>query len=294
MERKSGHQGILCLRWQRVSLRLKATSLALALGILPLVAIGATAYYIANQAIVKQIKQEQQNCATEIADKVNRFMFDRYADIQVMASLPIFRNPKLWAVTTPQERQVALNHFLNAYRFYDKIAVADLAGNTIVQSRGKPDAGLSRQDYFQQVIKTNRPVIAPPRKSAMTGQYSIFIAAPIIDTATGKIIGVICSRMPVQFITEVVENFGTNGDMYHLFDSARKYFVAMATIAREKDELGTDVLQDFPTAAPLIQGGKVASEILTDTGNHTRLVTYTALKHLEGLPNLNLGCITHC
>ena len=57
-----------------LSLRFKATALALALGTLPVLAVGATAYYFANQSIVKQIKQEQQNRAIGIANAVNRFM----------------------------------------------------------------------------------------------------------------------------------------------------------------------------------------------------------------------------
>ncbi len=61
-------RGVPCYQLPgRLSLRFKATAMALALGTLPVLAVGATAYYFANQSIVKQIKQEQQNRATAIA-----------------------------------------------------------------------------------------------------------------------------------------------------------------------------------------------------------------------------------
>jgi hypothetical protein len=31
--------------------------------------------------------------------------------------------------------------------------------------------------------------------------------------------------MPVKFINEIIKDFGSNGDIYHLFDSSNKYFV---------------------------------------------------------------------
>jgi len=45
----------------------------------------------------------------------------------------------------------------------------------ILQSAGKVISNYSQIDYFQEVIRTNRPVIAPPRKSSATGEYSIVL-----------------------------------------------------------------------------------------------------------------------
>jgi len=269
-----------------LSLRIKATALAVALGTLPVLGIGATAYYFANKSIVKQIKQEKQERATELADKVNRFIFERYGDIQILTSLPDFTNPKLINITSRQEKEAKLNRFIEVYNFYDSIALLDLNGNVIVQSQGKPLTNLRDRTYFQQVIKTDKPVIGDSELSKITGEYVVFFAGPVKDTVTGKTIAVIRTRMPTKFVQKVIENFGTNGDTYHLFDSSNKYFVV-----KDKHDLGTDVLKYFPGVAHLLGKGKVANEVMTDTENHTRLVTYTTTEHLEGLPDLHWGVL---
>lgn len=87
-------------RRQGLSLKNKATALAIALGTIPVLLIGATAYYFADKTLVREINQEKRERATNIAVQINRFMSERYGDIQIMASLPTLRNPKVRAVTT--------------------------------------------------------------------------------------------------------------------------------------------------------------------------------------------------
>lgn len=95
--------------WQGLSLRTKAVALAIALGTLPVLTIGATAYYFADLQLAKQIKQDKQSRVQALSDEIRYFMFERYGDIQVLANLPILRNSKVQAVTTLQEREVMLN-----------------------------------------------------------------------------------------------------------------------------------------------------------------------------------------
>lgn len=66
----------------------KATILAIAIGTIPVLGIGAIAFTFANKSITKQITQSQQAEATGLSDKINRFMLGRYGDIQVISSLP--------------------------------------------------------------------------------------------------------------------------------------------------------------------------------------------------------------
>jgi len=105
--------------WQGLSLRTKAVALAIALGTLPVLTIGATAYYFADHQLAKQIKQDKQSRVQALSDEIRYFMFERYGDIQVMANLPILRNPKVQAVTTLQEREVMLNRIAQIYKVYE-------------------------------------------------------------------------------------------------------------------------------------------------------------------------------
>ncbi len=177
--------------WQGLSLRTKAVALAIALGTLPVLTIGATAYYFADLQLAKQIKQDKESRVKALSDEIRYFMFERYGDIQVMANLPILRNPKVQAVTTLQEREVMLNRIAQIYKVYDSIAVFDLNGNVIAQSQGKRLGNHKERKYFQQVLRTGEPVISPPEISKSTGELVIHFAAPVKDAVTDETIGVV-------------------------------------------------------------------------------------------------------
>lgn len=55
------------LWWQRLSLRTKATAIALALSTLPIVALGTTAYYFTNKNITTRVTQQQQTRVISLA-----------------------------------------------------------------------------------------------------------------------------------------------------------------------------------------------------------------------------------
>ena len=120
--------------WQRTSLRTKVTLGAIALGIIPLLAVGAVDYATSSRNLRQNATDGQESIAISLGDQVGNFMFERYGDVQVLTNLPILANPKVRAVMTSQEKQKVLDRFAKMHGVYDSIAVADLAGNTILQS----------------------------------------------------------------------------------------------------------------------------------------------------------------
>ncbi|MEB3338417.1 MAG: hypothetical protein VKJ46_13200, partial [Leptolyngbyaceae bacterium] len=117
-----------------LSLRAKATVLAIALATLPVLGIGMVAYLLADQFITKQITQTKQEKTTELVDQVNRFMADRYEDIQVLANLSLFTDPKQRLGIPFLQKQAILDSYIRSYRVYSSIAFFDLNGNLIAQS----------------------------------------------------------------------------------------------------------------------------------------------------------------
>ena len=81
--------------WANLSLRTKATVLAIALGTLPTLAIGSIGYSVQSNFVRQEVTKFHQTKATDAVDKLTRFIFERYGDIQVLANLPILRDPKL-------------------------------------------------------------------------------------------------------------------------------------------------------------------------------------------------------
>ncbi|MFN6560150.1 MAG: methyl-accepting chemotaxis protein [Nostoc sp. ChiSLP01] len=267
----------------RLSLVTKATILAIAIGTLPVLAIGAIAFGFANKSITKQITQSQQTQATGLSDKINRFMLGRFGDIQVISSLPFLTNSQASNNTSSQEKQVVLNRVVEAYQAYDSVAIFDRLGNLIVQSTGEVLENQKDESYFQEVLQKDAPVISNPEVLKNTGAVNIYIAAPIKNTYTGQTIGVVRARMPVKSLDEVIKNYAVNGQKYHLLDAAGTIF-----LSPQQKFLGEQAKAEYRSLAKLLTAKKVDSFIeVPKNYKKQQLVSYVPSTKLDGLPDLN-------
>ncbi|AFZ11027.1 methyl-accepting chemotaxis sensory transducer [Crinalium epipsammum PCC 9333] len=264
-------------------LKTKAIALAVALGTIPVIAIGATAYYFANRSITNQVLQSEKESAIAIADKVNSFMFERYGDIQHLATLPILSDPSVIKFTTYQQKQAALDRFVKVYRIYDSIAVADLNGKTIIQSSGEPVTGLAERDYFKQVLSTNRPAIVNPRASALTGEFSLFVAAPVKDVKTGKTIAIVRSRLPVKYLGERIDNIGLEKISYHIIDASGKLF-----IGNDPKDIGREAKELYPFFPQVKASQQAVAQVAVNRIDQLeKVVAIAPTKKFEEIANLN-------
>src|SRR5207253_995075 len=114
-------------------------------------------------------------------DTLKSFMRDRYGNIHVLANLPFLTNSTLRETTSLAEKQAQLNRYIDAYKAYDSIAVFDLKGNVIVQSKGDSLSNPSDQNWFKEVLNTGKPILSnalPPNVSNPSGRLSLVLAAP--------------------------------------------------------------------------------------------------------------------
>lgn len=290
--RQSG--GIRPALWQRLSLRTKATIAAIALSSLPIIALGAVAYYFTDRHLTATATEQQQARAILLNQQFERFMLERYRQIQTLAELSILTDADVRAVTSQPYRQSVLDRYVRTNQGYDSIVVTDLNGDVTLQSAGKTIENYRQIDYFQAALKTNRPVITPPRQSLATGEYAIFVAAPIIDTTTGRTIGVVRSRTPVKYLNELLQTTaqqletninGYGAEAYFGINDLGKIFVAPAA---QPEYIGRDAAAVFPQAlAPSATTG-VSSRIDFDRfARQEYLVSAASLKSLAGVTELN-------
>ncbi|MEH2040452.1 methyl-accepting chemotaxis protein [Nostoc sp.] len=275
----SWNQGIAY--FTRLGLVKKATILAIAIGTIPVLGIGAIAFGFANKSITKQITQSQQAEATGLSDKVNRFMLERYGDIQVISNLLFLTNSQ--ASISTQEKQAVLDRVVEAYKAYDSIAVFDRQGNLIVQSTGEPLENQKDRTYFQDALQKETPVISKPEAAKNTGVVSIYLAAPVKETRTGQTIGVVQARMPVKSLEEVTKNYAANGQQYYLLDASGTVF-----LSPQKKLLGKEAKAEYSNLPKLLAARKVDSFIeVPKTGKKQELVSYVPASTIDGLPDLN-------
>lgn len=98
-------------------------------------------------------------------------------------------------------------------------------------------------------------------------------------------IGVIHSRMPTKFLEDVIENLVDNkSEQYHLIDFSGKYFLVAGSA---KEVVGRDAQADFPGLAQLQAPQKAVSQVMLDSKNVKKLVSYVPFKKLPGLPDLD-------
>ncbi|NEQ68636.1 MAG: HAMP domain-containing protein [Symploca sp. SIO2D2] len=274
--------------WQRISVRAKATGLAIVIGITPVVAIGSIVYYFANQSITEQIKQQKQQRAAQLANEINVFMTDRFADIQVLGQLPIFTDSQLSSMTPVEEKVSLLDRYVQLYGVYNSVALFDLNGDTVVQAKGKPVPNHLTRDYYQRIMETGQPTINPPSVSRTTGTLSMHIASPVKEIGTDNITGVIRFQLPVKGLDKVAQDYGTQGDEYYVIDNAGKYFLASGS----QDRISQSAEEHFAKYAQLKAANKLDSvvDVNTDDGS-SQLLTYAPVENLAGLQELDFGVL---
>jgi Methyl-accepting chemotaxis protein (MCP) signalling domain/Cache domain len=143
-----------------------------------------------------------------------------------LAAQPIFTDAKLAATTSPEAKLKLLDRYIDSYLVYDSIAVFDLQGNAIAQSKGQKLDNHADRKYFQEAIRTGKTFISSPEISKSTNKSVIFLAAPIKDSATDIIIGVVRTRVPMERLAKVLANFEGKSETYFIIDrQAKKVFI---------------------------------------------------------------------
>ena len=106
------------------------------MSVLPVIGIGTTASVVVNNLTRQEIEKSEKRLAIEVQNHLNQYMWERFGDIQIMASFDIFTNPERRQITTNEEKVAALEQFLKAYPTYDSVAVFDIKGDPIAQTKG--------------------------------------------------------------------------------------------------------------------------------------------------------------
>ena len=274
--------------FNQLSLKTKAIILSAAFGIIPVVGTGSIAYYFANKNIFKSKVAQEESIAINLSDKINRFLFDRYANVQAVANLPAFNNPQVSAVMTTQQKQKLIDKYVELYLVYDSIAVFDLKGNVIAQSSGDTLSNYFDRDYFQQVLKTKEPYISNAITSKSSGIIAVYFVAPVKDVNTGKMIGIARTRMPIENLDPLAATSESNGQEWHIVDNVSGTIIG----ALEKEQIGRETAADFAIFADMNKS-EVGSGIVVDKiDNAEQLIAYAPFEKLEGLPQIPWGTIT--
>ncbi len=269
--------------WQRLGLQTKTTIISVAAITIPLLALGGFTYLYVGQDIANTTKQAKATRANGLGYRVAYFMRERYVDIQALSKRTYFTNPKVREVTPIPEQRGLMEEYLKIVQYYDSVALYRLDGSLIFDAGADPaPPNASKRGYFQTVLKTDQPTISQPEPSVVTKKSTIFLAAPVKDTVTGKTIAIIRTRLQADTLETIIKDFAVAGEQYHLSESDGTFFVAL-----EKNKLGRSLKADFPEMASLIEKREIGSVISVDLiNNNEQVVGHAPLPNVEGLPDL--------
>ena len=267
--------------WKGLSLRLKATLLAIAVSGLPVIAVGAAAYYDLKESNKQSIEKEDQILAGEVQSHLNQYMWERFGDIKIMSSLDILTDPKLRQATSAAEKSATLDRFIAAYPIYNSIAAFDLKGDPIAQTQGERLQNHSNRSYIQEALQTKGPILSQPTVSISSGLYSIYAAAPIKDKETGEIIGTVRSRIPVARFSDLVKGLQPQKEStFYVINASGQVFSGP-----EREKPIEEVFPEIGTFRATKKTGSVFT--INQSTKAQQFVTYLPPTTLKGLPDLN-------
>ncbi|MBV6623775.1 MAG: GAF domain-containing protein [Rivularia sp. (in: Bacteria)] len=208
----------LMARFKRLSLTTKTTIVAIAMVTVPVLVIGLGAIIAANQSLQGKVSRLQEAETKALANGINRFMSQRYKDIQLIANLPTIKNRSA-------QQSVVLNNYVNTYKVYDGIGVFNLNGDAIVQSQGSNFNSQGNLNYFQKAVQTGTAFISQPIQGS-NNNFNIYIAAPVKNSASEQVTSVVVAQMPATELSNVVQNYINSGETYYVEDAEDKIFLS--------------------------------------------------------------------
>jgi methyl-accepting chemotaxis protein/putative methionine-R-sulfoxide reductase with GAF domain len=266
--------------WGSQSLKTKTALIAIALGVLPVIGVGTTAYLLGSQSLKQESFEDEQAQVANVDKKLSLFFAERYGDLQALSNLEILTN----TTVARSAKDATLNRYLSYYPVYDSLAVFFLDGRVLAQSGTEPLGNHQDRPYFQKVKATNQPFISEPEVSPQTQQVSIYIAAPVKNNL-GQTVAIIRGRIPITALANILAFTQEQGQEYLLTDASNKVFAS-----NNQANIGQSLNQVMPQIAEEIsQSG--ASQPVTNIENN-KIFSYAPSTELrEAKYNLNWGVV---
>ncbi|MFN8545459.1 MAG: methyl-accepting chemotaxis protein [Candidatus Binatia bacterium] len=194
-------------RFRFKTIKGKLTVAFLALSLVPAILIATLAYQRSRDALLAKTGEFLTTEARELADKLDRNLFERYGDVQALAFNPLARGSR-------EEVTQAANFYTRAYGIYDLMLVVDMDGTVVAANtetfEGKPldTAGLvgrsvRGEEWFEKIrtgqVKAGETYYADLAEDRWVGEayrnrgLALNFSAPVFDES-GKVVRVWSNR----------------------------------------------------------------------------------------------------
>lgn len=195
------------MKFERLSMKIKLTIFFALLSVILFVSVGLL-FFESNKKIVIDAKQKEfKTLSKETANKIERFFFERYGDIEVMCNSSILNRNDI-------DENIKLGYIKsvrNAYKAYEYILTTDNYGNI------KTISGNLKGDYnykkWIDSVRNNEFFVSDFTYIPQEKAYFIYFIAPIKDDM-GSVTGRIVEKVELDSITDIVKNIGLDKSGY--------------------------------------------------------------------------------
>jgi methyl-accepting chemotaxis protein len=193
----------------------KLALLLLSVALVPLAAFAFIAYVNGRASLQAKLGGALEDRAASAVDKLSRNLFDRYADIQVIAQNPVLAVD----IAAPEQKSEVLAGMVRTYApVYTLFSATDAAGVVVGSSDatlvGRSEGG---EEWFKGALRGDVYYSPEVVKSPTTGALSVIFAAPIRDRASGRLMGVVASWVNWSGLFDEglarKERFGDTGEL---------------------------------------------------------------------------------
>lgn len=196
--------------------------------------------YTSGQALEQEIRTRLQEQTAHIMDKLDRMLFERYADMQLMASRirsyeEIKNHPQ--GIT---EQLLVHRQYYKAYyslSFYDthRLRIADTTGLSIGQ-RAEPSPWVD-QVFEKGLASIGSDIHFDPE----LGKTVVYFALPVRDEQKNVFLGAVVARMPVENLYYTVGGVNDPWVRLDLFDVTGKVLFS----THDKASIGQQLLSEL-------------------------------------------------
>lgn len=200
--------GVMLKEIKNLSLQFKIMAIFLTMSILLMFTLGLFFYNNTAQNVKQNKENEIMTLADETANKIERFLFEREADIQVMAQSQLLTMAQIDSETKRQY----LENVINNYKTYDEIFVLNQLGETVLSATFNiGDSHVDRHELFAQSpgilnkILSGKAYISDVLTERDPSQWFILFSEPLRDEK-GNLSGAVVERMNFDAIEEIISN----------------------------------------------------------------------------------------
>ena len=208
--------------WRSLSVKTKATGIAVTLGVLPVLIVGGIATYIANEIIVRETLEERQRLAVNISLQLNGVIRSRLRDAETIASTPAVADEEVREAVPAEEIINYFNSFTRRDAYYEQILTVSPEGGLVFLEENNTPLRSTRTElpseflaptarpfteliaaYQLQTRGSLRPAAILQTTLTTTEDPSLYIAAPVTDLSS-NLVSIIYSQTPINGLADVV------------------------------------------------------------------------------------------